>query len=166
MVEAMALRLSWLSSVSFALVACGGSDSETTSTTPVGIAGLSDSYSLAMRGTTVTISAETLGLTDNLNFETVVDPEHGQTIPTLDGNVVYQPRHGFLGDDQLQVQVTNEQGDTQTVTILLDVDGGPPTLSHLTTTTEFPKTTARFPSAAPMVYLPTILTRPPLRPLM
>jgi hypothetical protein len=108
-----------LSMSPLALAACGSSDGE-----DVSALDLADSYALAMRGNGTTISSGALGLDTGLSVALVTDPTNGDATQNQDGTVSYTPDTGYTGNDEVQVQISDTNGNSQpnhgTITIYAD----------------------------------------------
>ncbi|MCW7541970.1 tandem-95 repeat protein [Aquabacterium sp. A7-Y] len=59
---------------------------------------------------------------DALTFSKAADPAHGSVVVDADGNYTYTPDANFNGADSFQVQVSDGQGGTHTVTVNVTVD--------------------------------------------
>jgi VCBS repeat-containing protein len=102
-----------------ALAACGSSDGEESTAL-----NLEDSYAVALRGNGATLSSGTLGLDAGLSVALVSDPANGEATQNQDGTVSYTPETGYTGNDEVQVEISDVHGNSQIVTIKLDI-GGP-----------------------------------------
>jgi VCBS repeat-containing protein len=110
--------LVWLSTAPLALAACGSSEPD-----EVSLLDLNDSYALAMRGNGTTISSGALGLDAGLSVALVSSPSNGAAAQNQDGTVSYTPDTGYTGNDEVQVEISDANGNSQIVTIKLDIGG-------------------------------------------
>lgn len=116
-------RATLLSSAPLALAACGSSDED-----EVSLFDIPDSYALAMRGNGTTISATALGLGPEYSVALSSEPTNGEAFDFQDGTITYTPDTGYTGNDQVQVEVSDGNGNSQIVTVQLDIGaaGGAP----------------------------------------